>query len=54
MESTLSEQRSKLKRAEMPLPIYSCIHVKPNATAKQFHGTLSNRLYLWNGMDTSC
>lgn len=53
MESTLSEQRSKLKRAEMPLPIYSCIHVKHNVTAKQFQGTLSS-CTCGNGMDTSC
>ncbi|BFZ06037.1 hypothetical protein BsWGS_09076 [Bradybaena similaris] len=36
METTLTDQREKLKDAAVPLPLYTCVHVKKDVPARSF------------------
>ncbi|KAH9488996.1 Cytosolic phospholipase A2 [Bulinus truncatus] len=36
MESTLSDQREKIKGGSIPMPLYTCVHVKKDVPAKSF------------------
>ena len=36
MKSKLSEQGEHLRQAGVPLPLYTCLHVKKNISAKVF------------------
>ena len=36
MKSKLSDQKIKIKEGEVPMPMYTCIHVKKNVSAKIF------------------
>lgn len=40
LESKLTDQQDILKKAEVPMPLYTCLHVKKNVSAEVFHGML--------------
>lgn len=37
LESKLTDQQDILKKADVPMPLYTCLHVKKNVSAEVFH-----------------
>ena len=45
LDSKLTDQQKKLEEGKVPMPMYSCLHVKKHVSAMVFHGRF-NQLYL--------
>jgi phospholipase A2 len=38
LDAKLSDQQHKLREGNIPLPLYTCLHVKKHVSAMIFHG----------------
>ena len=40
LSSKLTDQQEKIETGQIPMPMYSCLHVKKHVSAMVFHGRL--------------
>lgn len=48
MDTKLSELQEKINEAQAPLPLFTCLHVKPDVSELKFAGKRANHFFFLN------